>query len=69
MLTCEKLNVYLADIDKQAEEQFFRIVKQIAEREGVTEKIKADNQMELVARMNSIRSRAAKIVNHNIIYA
>ena len=68
LLTSGKLNGYLADIDKQAEDMFFRLVKQIAEREGVTEQLKADNQMEWVARMNNIRSRATEIVNHDIIY-
>ena len=46
---------------------FFRLVKQMAEREGVTEKLKADNQMVWVGRMNNIRSRAKEIVNHDII--
>ena len=68
LLTSGKLNGYLADIDKQAEDMFFRLVKQMAEREGVTEKLKVDNQMEWVARMNNIRSRATEIVNHDIIY-
>lgn len=48
---------------------FFRIVKQMAEREDLTEKHKADNRMEWVARMNNIRSRATEIVNHDIIYS
>ena len=68
LLTSGKLNDYLAEIDKQAEDMLFRLVKQMAEREGVTEKLKADNQMEWVARMNNIRSRATEIVNHDIIY-
>ena len=68
MLTSGKLNGYLADIEKQAEDIFFRLVKEMAEREGVTEQLKADNQMEWVARMNNIRSRATEIVNHDIIY-
>ena len=68
LLTSGKLNSYLADIDKQAEEMFSRLVKQMAEREGVTEQLKADNQMEWVGRMNNIRSRATEIVNHDIIY-
>ena len=68
LLTSGKLNGYLADIDKQAEDMFFRLVKQMAEREGVTEQLKADNQMEWVARMNSIRSRATEIVNNDMIY-
>ena len=64
---CE-LNRYLADLDKQAEDIFSRLVTQMAEREGVTEQRKADNQMEWVAQMNNIRSRAAEIINHDIIY-
>ena len=67
LLTSGKLNGYLADIDKQAEEMFSRLVKQMAEREGVTELLKADNQMEWVGRMNNIRQRAAEVVNEEII--
>ncbi len=69
LLTSGKLNGYLTDIDKQAEEMFFRLVKQMAEREGVTEQLKADNQMEWVGRMNNIRSRAIEIVNNDLIIA
>ena len=68
LMTSGKLNGYLADIDKQAEDMFFRLMEQIAEREGVTEQLKADNQIEWVARMNNIRSRATEIVNHDLIY-
>ena len=68
LLTGDKLNGYLADIDKQAENMFSRLVNQIAEREGVTEQLKADNQMEWVARMNNIRSRATEVVNTDLIY-
>ena len=68
LLTSGKLSSYLADIDKQAEDMFFRLVKQMAKREGVTERLKADNQMKWVARMNNIRSRATEIVNNEIIY-
>ena len=68
LLTSGKLNSYLADIGKQAEDMFFRLVKQMAEREGVTERLKANNQMEWVARMNNIRSKATEIINHDIIY-
>ena len=57
-LTSGQLNAYLADIDKQAEDMFFRLVKQMTEREGVTEKLKAENQMQWVGRMNNIRNRA-----------
>ena len=69
LLTSGKLNGYLVDLDKQAEDMFFRLVKQMAEREGVTEKLKADNQMEWVDRMNNIRSRATEIVNAELIFA
>ena len=68
LLTSGKLNSYLADINRQAEDMFFRLVKQMAEHEGVTEQLKADNQMEWVARMNNIRNRATEIVNAEIIY-
>ena len=68
LLTSGKLNSYLADIDNQAEDMLFRLVKQIAEREGVTEQLKADNQMEWVARMNNIRGRATEIINNDLIY-
>ena len=69
LLTSGKLNGYLADIDKQAEDMLFRLVKQMAEREAMTEQLKADNQMEWVARMNNICNRATEIVNHDIIYS
>ena len=68
LLTSGKLNEYLSDLDKQAEEMFSRIVKQMAERERVTEKLKADNQMEWVGRMNNIRNRASEIVNAENIF-
>ena len=68
LLTSGKLNGYLVDIDKQAEEMFSRLVKQVAEREGVTETLKAENQMEWVGRMSNIRSRATEIVNNDLIY-
>lgn len=67
LLTSGKLNSYLADIDKQAEDMFLRLVKQMTEREGVTEQLKAENQIEWVGRMNNIRSRAMEIVNEEII--
>ncbi|MDO5123615.1 MAG: TnpV protein [Eubacteriales bacterium] len=68
LLTSGKLNSYLADINRQAEEMFSRLVKQMAEREGLTEQLKADNQMEWVQKMNNIRNRATEIVNHDTIY-
>ena len=69
MLTSGKMNGYLADLDKQAEEMFSRLVKQMAEREGVTEHLKAKNQMEWVARINNIRNRAIEVVNTEIVFA
>lgn len=68
LLTNGKLNSYLADIDEQAEEMFSRLVKQMADREGVTEQLKAENQMKWVAWMNNIRIRATEIVNADLIY-
>ncbi len=69
LLTSGKLNSHLAEIDKQAEDMFFRVVKQLAEKEGVTETLKAENQMEWVGRMNNIRNRATEIVNAELIFA
>ena len=68
LLTSGKLNAHLAEIDRQAEEMFLRLVKQMAEREGVTEQLKAENQMEWVGRMNNIRNRAMEIVNTYVIF-
>ena len=63
-----KLNSYLADIDKQAEYMCSRLVKQMAEREDITEQLKAENQMEWVRQMNNLRNRANEIVLHELIY-
>lgn len=68
LLTSGRLNGYLADIDRQAEEIFSRLVKQMAEAEGITEKLKADDMLSWVGRMNDMRSRVAEIVNAEIIY-
>ena len=68
LLTSGKLNSYLADIDKQAEDMLFRLVKQMAKREGVTEALKVENQMEGVGQMNNIRNRATELVNAELIY-
>ena len=68
LLTSCKLTDYLADIDEQAENMFFRLVKQLAKKEGVTEQLKAENQMLWVKRMNNIRNRATEIVNTEVIY-
>lgn len=69
LLTSGKLNSYLVDIDRQAEEMFEQLVKQMAEREGVTEQLKAANSMEWVRKLNSIRGRAVEITNSELIYA
>ena len=68
LLTSGELNAYLADIDRQAEELFLRLAKQTADAEGITEKLKASDQMEWVRQMNSIRNRAMEIVNSELIY-
>lgn len=68
LLTSCQLNSYLADIDKQAKEMFFRLVKELAEKENVTEKLKVENQMIWVQKMNNIRNRATEIVNVELIY-
>ena len=68
LLTDYKLNSYLADIDRQAEELFSRLVKQMAEREGVTEALKVQDQMAWVGKMNNIRERATEIINSKIIF-
>ena len=63
-----KMNDYLADIDKQAEELFSQLVKQLAEKEGITEVLKAADQMEWVRRMNTVRVQSTEIVNNELIY-
>lgn len=69
LLTSGKLHGYLANVDQQAQEMFERLVKQMAEREGVNGQLKAANSMEWVRKMNSIRYRAAEITNSELIYA
>nr|WP_202620357.1 TnpV protein [Emergencia sp. 1XD21-10] len=68
LLTNDKLNSYLADINEQAEDMFLRLINQMVECQGVIERLNSDNQMKWVARMNNIQSRATEIVNHDIIY-
>ena len=68
LLISGKLNDYLADLNEQAEKMFSRLVKQLAEKEGVTEAIKAENQLLWVQRMNNIRSAAMEIVSSELIY-
>ena len=68
LLTSERLYHYLADIEEQAEAMFTHLVKSFAERENVTEKLKADNHMLWVQEMNNIRNRAMEIVNSEVIF-
>ncbi|MBQ6419813.1 MAG: TnpV protein [Clostridia bacterium] len=63
-----KLNAYLADLNNQADDLFLRLVKEMAEQEGVTEQLKTENQMTWVQQMNNIRQRATEIVNQDLIY-
>ena len=69
LLISGKLNDYLADLNEQAEEMFSRLAKQLAEKEGLTEALKAENQMLWVQKMNSIRSAAMEVVSNDLIYA
>ena len=69
LLTSGKLNSYLADIEQQAQDLFLRLVNELAKKEGITETLKAENQMLWVQRMNAVRETAMEIVNHDLIYA
>lgn len=69
LLTSGKLNIYLADINEQAEKLFFRLVKQFADKEGITEELKSTDQMTWIGAMNNIQARAREIVEKEIIYA
>lgn len=69
LLTNGKLNSYLADVDRQAEEMFSRLVKEYAGRQGVTEQLKADHPFEWVQKMNNIRNAVEEIINSELIYA
>ena len=68
LLTSCKLTAYLADIDEEANEMFDRLIKQLAKQEGITEQLKAGNQMLWVRKMNNIRNQATEIVNNELIY-
>ena len=68
LLTSGKMNSYLADIEQQAQQLFLRLVKELAEKENVTEELKADDMLLWVKKINNIRSRATEIVNYEIIY-
>ena len=69
LLTTGKLNDYLADLNEQAEEMFSRLVKQLAEKEGVTEALKAEHLLLWVQKMNSTRNTAMEVVPNDLIYA
>ncbi|MCR5811266.1 MAG: TnpV protein [Lachnospiraceae bacterium] len=69
LMTSGRLNTYLADFNEKATEQMLLLVKQMAEREGFTEELKAQDQLLWVQQMNNIRDRATEIVNHDLIYA
>ena len=68
LLTSGKLDSHLADIEEQAQQLFLWLVKELAEKEGVTEQLKATDNMVWVRRMNNIRNRAAEMVNNEVIY-
>ena len=68
LLVSGRLNGYLADLNKQAETMFLRLIDQMAAREGITERLKAQDQMLWVQRMNNIRDRAMEVVNNDLIY-
>ena len=68
LLTSGKLNSYLTDIEQQAQNFFFRLVKDLAEKENVTEELKATDMMLWVQKINNIHNRATEIVNTNIVY-
>ena len=68
LLTSGKLNSYLADIEEQAQNLFSRLVKDLAEKENVTVKLKSDSPILWVQKMNNIRNRATEIVNEQVIY-
>lgn len=69
LLTGGELNSYLAEIDKQAEEMFSRLIKEISEAEGVTEKLKEENQLLWVQRMDNICNRVTEIINNELIFS
>lgn len=63
-----ELDAYLADIDRQAQEMFFQLVKEYADRQGITERLKAENQMEWIGRMNNCKAQAEEIIQAELIY-
>ena len=69
LLTSGRLNEYLSSVDERAEDMFFRLVKEYADRQGVTEQLKAENQLLWVQKMNNIRACVREIVEGEIIYS
>ena len=68
LLTSGRLNTYLADIDRQAQERFERLIEGMKQAQGITERLKEENALEWIGRMNNIRACAREIVNEEIIY-
>lgn len=68
LLTSGKLNDYLADLNEQAEDMFLRLLKELAQKKGITETLKAKNQMEWVQKMNNVRNVTTEIINQDLIY-
>lgn len=68
MLTTDTLNAHLEEVDRQAEEMFFRLIEQFKKAEGVTERLKASNQMEWIKRMSNIQNQAMEIINRELIF-
>ena len=69
LLTSGKLNAYLADIDRQAQERFYRLIEGMKQAQGITERLKEENALEWVQHLNNIRACAREIVNEEIIFA
>ena len=69
LLTSGKLNAYLADIDRQAQERFYRLIEGMKQAQGIMEQLKAENALEWTGRLGNIRACAREIVNEEIIYA
>lgn len=67
LLLSGKLDAHLAEVDKQAETMFLQLVQRMAKQEGITEKLKAEDQLEWVRRMNSIRNRVEEVIKHTLI--
>lgn len=69
LLTIGRLNAYLAEIDRQAQERFERLIEQMKQTQGITEQSKADKPLEWVQKMNNIRNAVEEVINAELIYA